>query len=824
MKVSHLSFSVRRPFSREKRWLALSAALLSASTLPSAPALAQGSNFTIEEILVTARRREERLQEVPISMTVFNQQQLDNRNVYSGAELSLYTPSLTSNNRFGSDQASFAIRGFTQELRTTASVGVYFADVVAPRGGTNVTSGDGAGPGSFFDLQSVQVLKGPQGTLFGRNTTGGAVLLVPQKPTDTLEGYLEGSVGNYDMRRLQGVINIPLHERARLRLGVDSQERDGYLKNKSGIGPSHFSDVDYTSVRASLVLDLTDSLENYTIATYSDSHNNGSAYAYFVCNPAPGGLNDLCRGQEAQVPFDHYTIESNVADPTTILRQWQVINTTTWEVNDKLTIKNILSYADFYHVQRSPVYAINWPLPLGGDNFLFTEVRNVPGMPAASQTTFVEELQFQGLLFDDRLDWQAGVYFERSKPDGVSGTASINRLSCSQGHAAELGDYNCQDPLRGLAFLGSGGAVDEPAGAVNRNFGKTDYRNRAVYAQGTYELSPRFKLTAGIRYTSDETRAKANQYKMIGFPGFFEGPAEILTCEDPAASVATNCATTGKQKSSAPTWLLGLDYIHSDNLMLYAKYARGYRQGTYNYISPIGFQSVDEEEVDTYEIGMKSSFDGPIAGTFNIAVFYNDFQDQQLQVGFFDTTGLATPTAGPVNAGKSTIQGIEIDAQLWFTERLSLDVGYAYLDTELKEFNITTLPPDSAYNLIIVPSEPGDQLSMTPEHSLALTASYLLPVREELGDLSVSATYIYTDEILSAKGTPYGVLPSYELVNLNMNWNRILGSAFDMSLFVTNALDEEYSTYVPGNFDSIGGELQQAGIPRMVGARLRYNF
>ena len=103
------------------------------------------------------------------------------------------------------------LRGFTQELRTSSSVGTDFADVVAPRGGgSGISGGDGAGPAYMFDLQSVQVLKGPQGTLFARNTTGGAVLLMPKKPTDKLEGYLEGAYGNYDMFRIQGVINVPL--------------------------------------------------------------------------------------------------------------------------------------------------------------------------------------------------------------------------------------------------------------------------------------------------------------------------------------------------------------------------------------------------------------------------------------------------------------------------------------------------------------------------------------------------------------------------------------------------------------------------------------
>src|ERR1700758_550902 len=155
-------------------------------------AVAQEAGTGLEEIVVTARRMEERLQDVPISMTVFTQDQLSNRNITNAEDLANITPSLSVNNNFGSENASFAIRGFVQDAATPPSVGVYFADVVAPRGPTQGTqAGDGAGPGNFFDLQNVQVLKGPQGTLFGRNTTGGAVLLVPQKPKTVFEGFVE---------------------------------------------------------------------------------------------------------------------------------------------------------------------------------------------------------------------------------------------------------------------------------------------------------------------------------------------------------------------------------------------------------------------------------------------------------------------------------------------------------------------------------------------------------------------------------------------------------------------------------------------------------
>ncbi|HEX4377896.1 MAG TPA: Plug domain-containing protein, partial [Steroidobacteraceae bacterium] len=143
----------------------------------------------LTEIVVTARRTEENLQDVPISIQVFNQQQLENRNVVTAADLATYVPSLSVNTNFGADNTAFALRGFTQDSGTAPSVGVFFADVIAPRAASNsIPGGDGAGPGSFFDLENVQILKGPQGTLFGRNTTGGDILLVPKKPTSELSG------------------------------------------------------------------------------------------------------------------------------------------------------------------------------------------------------------------------------------------------------------------------------------------------------------------------------------------------------------------------------------------------------------------------------------------------------------------------------------------------------------------------------------------------------------------------------------------------------------------------------------------------------------
>ena len=241
----------------------------------------------MSEVIVTARRVEERLQDVPISITVFNQQQLTSLNMVTTGDLAAYTPSLSVNNNFGNLNTAFSIRGFVQDIGTQPSVGVFFADVVAPRGASNnIPIGDGAGPGYFFDLQNVQVLKGPQGTLFGRNTTGGEILIVPQKPTTKDEGYAEYSYGNYAMNRLTAVQNLALSDTVRLRIGVDRETRQGYETNDSGVAPARFGDINYTAARASLVVDITPDLENYTILSNMDSDTNGDLQKLVGCNPA----------------------------------------------------------------------------------------------------------------------------------------------------------------------------------------------------------------------------------------------------------------------------------------------------------------------------------------------------------------------------------------------------------------------------------------------------------------------------------------------------------------------------------------------------------
>lgn len=838
------------------------------------PAIAQDSDDTdsrssaapASDIIVTARRVEERLQDVPISITVYDQKSLDRQNIFSAKDLATYTPSLTANTRYGADFASFAIRGFTQEARTTTSVGVYFADAVVPRSSPLSASGDGAGPGHLFDLQSVQVLKGPQGTLFGRNTTGGAVVLVPTKPTYNFEGYVEGSYGNYDMKRLQAVLNVPMGDRFRMRFGVDSQERDGYLRNISGVGPSDFGDVGYIAARVSAVADLAEDIENYTVISYTRSSTNGAAskttdcYASNAASVSTSGPSALsCQQIDRERNAGDLTVTNSLPWAYQKLKTWQIVNSLKWQASDNLTIKNINSYGQVVQDQAIDLFGV-W-IPLGNTLRLptttppYSRTVNVPsrfvgngwgsdtsisppGLHSGQQETFTEELQFQGTTPGGALNWQAGLYYERSLPLGRAGSQSMNSVLCD--NEAQWASFTCADAS---AVTGAATAT----GSRNYNVGQVAFRNIAAYAQGSYKLTPELTLDAGIRYTWDKTTGSSTNM-VVGYAAATGWNTPTFSCTNPALTYGGSPGSCGErysQNSKAPTWMIGLNYKPIDDIMLYAKYARGYRQGSVSPIAAVGFKTYEPEKVDVYEGGVKTSWRGSAPGYFNLSGFYNNFQDMQLQVSFVDTNGIAPNLpSGPavVNAGKARIWGLEAEAMISPFEGLSLQASYAYLNTKLLRFiqpDLSTQPV-GGYNLVASTPVQGSRLQFTPDHKLSLTANYTLPLSDKVGKVSLGATYVYTGTVYYGRDTSLPnrvysifepsdpnyntqVAPSYDLVNFNLSWEKIMGSTLDLQLFMTNAFDKRYydARSLSG---SRGFTSRYYGDPRMYGAKLRYSF
>ncbi len=842
------------------RHFALAATALTA--LLSVPAFAQdgADDGNPADIIVTARRFEEKLQDVPISITVYTQEQLTNRNIASSVDLAKYTPSLSVNTRFGPDKASFILRGFSADMLTAPTVAVYMADVVAPRIQSNIQSGNGASAGMLYDLQGVSVLKGPQGTLFGRNTTGGAIQITPKKPTDKFEGYVEGTVTNFNGWRIQGAVNVPVSDNIRARIAVDRYTRDGYLRNRKdlgGVGPDDFNNVNYIAVRGSLVWDITPELENYTIASFVRSSTHGTMGRMAVANqsiPASlAALRPLVFAQfQAFQNAGYYDVANSVVDPFNKQKMFQVINTTTWKASDSLTIKNIASYS-----RAQELYAQN----IVGDVHPFPVTQTYPGPDGqqGNQRTFTEELQFQGNV-GEKFQWQAGGYMEVSDPVGQQSQFALGQGKCEDIYTLK----NCT--LLATVIPGVGAFGVGSIGVSRNNY---RFRNYGLYAQGTYDFTDQFSVTGGIRYTWDRQYSHSHNFTIrplqanIGTTSVNGVPVSTIngltnatfTCTPPVTGTGTyaeifnKCDLFYNVKSAKPTWLVGLDYKPTDDLLVYAKYARGYRAGGINpqINDATGASAIwQPEKIDDFEVGVKATFRGKIRGTFNVNGFYNKLQGQQTSVFVAQCTVAgqgASVCTSPVssgaqlivNSGTSHIKGVEVDTTLDLFEGFRAELAYAYLDAQLVRVGPPTACNTASYVCSTATAQPLGVLTYSPKNRVTITGTYTLPLDPSLGKLSIGATFTHTDQQRNSyAGAPFfaaglvpfdpSLLPATNLLNLNVTWNDVAGKGIDLALFATNITKQKYWVANAGLLSSTGGDSIFPGEPRVFGARVRVRF
>ena len=857
--------------------------LLIASALGSgvaAPAYAQSEDSAApsgNDIIVTAQRVEQRLQDVPISITVLDQSKLTNNNISSLKDVASLTPGFAVNSRYGADNTTFTIRGFYQEQRSFATVGVFFADVVAPRGSGATFGGDGAGPGALFDLQNVQVLKGPQGTLFGRNVTGGAVLLVPQKPTDKIEGYVEGTAGDYDMWRAQGVINIPLSDTFKLRAGFDHMDRKGYLKNAGNLGDGDFKgrdlgDVNYFAARVSVVGDLTPDLENYTIVSYTHSQGNGVIPKIIAA--FPGNPNQAFFGNESaaqivrEAPYGFWSVSNRTTDSHSISRQFQIINTVTWTASDSLTVKNILSYGEFRgrtNLDLFGNYALLPGVTFGTETgqqvrgFAYTHDNGLNGRTNA-ESSFVAELQLQGHPGDGRFTWQAGGYAELNDPLGFSGVSTGSFTACTN-----VGQFICLPAYaRGGPTFAPPGSPPALASALTISGGtganslqKTRFRDYALYAQASYKLFDRLTFTGGIRYTWDQMKTflinetvvyalnPANlQFGCTNFKA--PGPNYVppVTPTNPAtypfafSQRLNQCQQNLRKDTKAPTWLVQLDYKPIDNVLLYGKWSRGYRQGGIAIFGPDPIQTYGPEKVDAFEVGAKTSWRGAVPGSFNVSGFYNNLGNQQLQLGVACNpnkpgfTVICSGNATIINAGKSRIQGIEADLNVSPFQGLNLDFAYGYISAKLLKVTIPAVP--APYNDITPPLAKGctgpqcDTIANSgPPHQAVVSGNYTLPFGQEVGKFTVGGTFVYQSKRRivadNVAGSGRGIAPASSVLNLNATLADVAQLPVDLSFFMTNVTNEHVILQINDN-QARGFVSATIGEPRMFGFRLRYRF
>ena len=705
---------------------AVAAALSNAATAhaqanSAAQSQAAPADSILEEVVVTARRQAEPLQEVPLSVTAFDGKGLEIRRIADRTALADFTPSLFAiSGGYPREYAFFALRGQGPAFGSVPGVVNYFAEV------PNATSIDGR-VGTYFDLQSVQVLAGPQGTLFGKNATGGNILFEPMRPQETDGGYVRAEYGNFNDRRIEGAVNFAMADgKVLLRVAGDVGRRDGYTKD---VGPNFkgrdYDNINYDSVRVGLTLRPFEGFENYTVLRYYNSDNNGPGTVLTDLNPAATptiglffpNVNDLVPEQEARGPR-RVSYDLNEFSKT---EYWQAINHTTYEFSDKLLLKNIVSYSEF-----RDNYAYDYdasPLPLAG--------QSSRAIPVLAPNFFTEELQLQGSALDDALKYVTGVYLDRQTWAGPAG----------------IQDYTAF-PLSVLV-----GTV--PAYFTYRN------SSEAVFGQTTFDLGhwtpslDGLSLTTGLRYTWEDSFSST------------------IIIAPPAAK--------GSVKSDYLSYNVTLDYDFTNNVHAYVTARDAYKSGGVNGPVPESspFHTYPPEKLSDVEIGLKSQFSTDnLEVRANIAAYRGDYQDiQRTTPETVDGIVLNVTRS----AAEGRIQGVEFTGTLGTRFGLVLNGSYSYIDSKY------TKVADASADAILA----GAPFPYTPKNKYAIGANYDLQMGTlGTLALSANYAHQSEVSTAQTNQSFYKYLPAYGTLTAGIDLRDVGGHPLDIGLFVSNATDE----------------------------------
>ena len=772
----------------------LSAAQASAQEGSSPAGAASGG---LEEVIVTARRREESIQSVPVAVSAVSGAELIAAGVTDVVGLGTKMPGLTvaPGNGAGSATPLFAIRGLSQQELTILadpSVTTYMGDIVYARAqGINA---------AMFDLDRVEVLKGPQGTLFGRNTTGGAIVIRPAQPSKYNEGMAALTVGNHNSLTFEGMANFALGDRVQLRVAGVKDRDDGYISDI--ITRRSVNDTSTGAYRISLAAQPTDRLDTLFVYNRFDEDDGGTgtfindvntttnasgAFTSTICGAGPtalgwGGCVQMLEDQQERGPFK---VQSG-APVFTEISTWDLTNTTSFALTDAVTIKNIVGYREVNNHNYEDTDGTPWPV-------LSIERRD-------TFTQWSEELQLLGST--ERLDWIVGAYWfnEEGSNQGISMTA---QREPAPGNTDAFGI----EPLpRGF-------------NSWSNTWVEGDNTSKALFAQGTWRFTDRWSMTAGARYTMDEKTAVIRNQT-----GNLTGPTTCRFTVDADDNPATpetrpaigDCRLSVDEDFSEPTWNVSVEYKPTDDQMYYLAHRHGYRSGGFGAraATQAGLERTFEPEtVDDIELGAK--VDWSIAGRralrTNLALFYSDYQDIQRLLTDPTTVPVTTVTT---NAGKAEIKGAELEISWWVTDALELSGWYAYTDAKFTDFTA----PDGR-DLSVFP------FARAPENVASASIDYMLPLDSSIGAVSVGANYWYTSEYSSNDDFhPSVMVDSYSLVNLRADWKSVYGSPVDLGVFVRNATDEEYNLAILNIYTSLGFDARTPGEPRTYGLRMTYNF
>lgn len=771
------------------------------------PAAAQDAPTAADtdEIVVTARRGAENIQSTPVSVTAFNNEMLRQSGINQTSDLMIKTPGVYLGGSGGRENSTFQIRGQSKARAgfNAPAVISYFADVPMPTFGSSVET---------YDLQSVQVLKGPQGTLFGRNTTGGAVLFYPAAPTYDAEGYVQAGYGNFDHKQLEGAVSVPIVDgKVAIRLSGKYDKRDGYSYNITQ--DVWLDDRDMHAMRASLLLEPVESIRNLTIFDYYHNDYNGDAVVLtgvrattplLQAGTRAGALAVLAR-QRARGPR---IVESDAPSVNKSTR-WGITNRTDVDLSDDLQLVNIFGFRRSYlryvsNTDAVPQLPTTTAFPGTVLGAPFTNLNGSAGIHAEQITN---EVQLKGTASDGRIEWLLGGFYLHSKPYGANGTG---------------GKQFSQAPLSiAQTFFGN-------------NFLTED--SRAVFANVAVNLDNAvegLKLNLGARYTWDKFESCTASESGVN-PGYVDPDV----CDAGAAPLIN--PRTNKGKSSAPTWQASLEWQATPDLFTYVVTRRGYRAGGINSPTLAGrlvpFQTFGPEKVTDVEAGFRSdwNFGGDTKLRLNASAFIGWYDGVSTSISGLRTSAAtcvvgAPPPVSPdgdcnasndptngaltVNAGKSRVWGIDIDGFLAINRELKITFAGNLLRPKSTSFAVpAAIAP-------YVPLGTAIGFDFVAKNTYSAGIEYTAPLGDE-GEVSARVDLYHSGKLSYVDSS----LPAYTIANARLDFNSVHGAPIDIGLWATNLFDKEYQQQGIVNGPSAGIEGAIFGAPRMYGVSLRYRF
>jgi iron complex outermembrane receptor protein len=745
----------------QKRAFAVSAlALAIAAPLP---VLAQG---TLEEIIVSARKTDETLQSVPIAVSAFNADQMAAMNVTQTADVGRFTPSVFIEPPAGGNatSAKVTVRGQNQSdslITLDPSVGWYLDDVYLARAYGTVAS--------LYDAERVEVLKGPQGTLYGRNTTGGAIKVVTTKaePSGGVKGYITGGVGNYDAWKVGGAVNIPLIEDVlAVRLVALKDTANGYgdvnvyahqtdpTNVPAYLGTHDVGDRDTEMFRTNVTWLATDSID--VQLGYEHSKLNVSTLQRSVI-----GSRDALPVAGIPATTDFYKVNLN-AVPRSKAKADTVNLTVNYDITDSLNSKLIYGWR---RVDSSYMSDIDGT-PTSEHDFLY------PEQQYAKQQSW--EWQISGTAADDHLDWMTGLYYFEEK--GNDETFSYSTVAF-------------QPNFTGIHTT------------LNDLYGSAKNTSQSAFVNGTLHLTEKLNFNGGLRYSKD----KKPLFKRASSYAYDTG---VLSCGfDPTipgySGSGSACAAQESADYEFISWSVGFDYQIEENMMAYIKSSKASRSGGQNVrgVDASSSAPFDPESATDIEIGFKSQlFDNSLR--FNADVFHTFYEDIQQSLLFINPIyGAGTQV---VNAAKADLDGFEFEATAAVTDNFTATLTGSLLNWKFDD------------DQSVLQSAPGQQYS--------LRLDYKLPV--SIGQVNFSGNYSWRSDYAgnSNRATIRNV-DAMTVDKLGLLNGRISLDIDSIDLTVgiwgNNLTDESYTTS-PLNLGNV--VMSTVGEPRMYGLDVTKKF